>query len=74
MTHIPREPVLHPTPILSLRPAQMTLGMHEVRQKREAWKTKVSGRLAEFLAAHMAPVIKGPEGERGASLTGRIRD
>ncbi len=63
MTHIPREPVLHPTPILSLRPTQMTLGMHEVHQKREAWKTKVSGRLAEFLAAHMVPVIKGPEGE-----------
>ena len=58
-----REPVLHPTPILSLRPTQMTLGMHEVRQKREAWKTRVSGRLAEFLAAHMVPVIKGPEGE-----------
>ncbi len=57
------EPVLHPTPILSLRPTQMTLGMHEVRQKRAAWKTKVSGRLAEFLAAHMVPVIKGPEGE-----------
>jgi hypothetical protein len=57
------EPVLHPTPILSLRPTQMTLGMTEVHQKRQAWKTKVSVKLAEFLAAHMVPVIKGLGGE-----------
>jgi hypothetical protein len=57
------EPVLQPTPILSLRPTQMTLGMTEVHHKREAWKAKVSGKLAEFLAAHMVPVIKGLEGE-----------
>jgi hypothetical protein len=57
------EPVLQPTPILSLRPTQMTLGLIEVHEKREAWKAKVSGKLAEFLAAHMVPVIKGLKGE-----------
>jgi hypothetical protein len=57
------EPVLHPTPILSLRPTQMTLGMTEVHQKRQVWKTKVSVKLAEFLAAHMVPVVKGLGGE-----------
>ena len=57
------EPVLQPTPILSLRPTQMTLGLIEVNEKREAWKAKVSEKLAEFLAAHMVPVIKGLKGE-----------
>ena len=35
MTYAMREPVLHPTPILSLRPTQMTLGMREVEGKTE---------------------------------------
>jgi hypothetical protein len=58
------EPILHATPILSLRPTQMTLGMHEVRVKRVAWKQKTSGdKLTDFLDAHMVPVIKGLNGE-----------
>ncbi|HZZ62182.1 MAG TPA: ParB-like protein [Roseiarcus sp.] len=63
MTSIPREPVLHPTPILGLRPTQMTLGMHEVYRKRDAWKTKTSQDLEKFLGAHMVPTILGPGGE-----------
>jgi len=60
----PTELVLHPTPILSLRPTQMTLGMNEVRVKRIAWKEKTSGdRLITFLDTHMVPVIKGLKGE-----------
>jgi hypothetical protein len=59
----PRDPVLHSTPILSLRPTQMTLGMHEVYQKRDAWKQKASRDLAKFLASHMVPVIIGLEKE-----------
>jgi hypothetical protein len=58
-----RDPILHPTPILSLRPTQMTLGMTEVHRKRAAWSKKTSGDLAKFLAAHMVPVITGLEGE-----------
>ena len=58
-----REPVLHATPILSLRPTQMTLGMKEVGQKRDAWRTKAAGDLAKFLSSHMVPTIVGPEGE-----------
>jgi hypothetical protein len=58
-----REPILHPTPILSLRPTQMTLGMTEVQRKRAAWNKKKSEDLAKFLAAHMVPVITGLEGE-----------
>ncbi len=41
----------------------MTLGMHEVFHKRDAWKEKTSQDLAKFLGAHMVPVILGLEGE-----------
>jgi hypothetical protein len=58
-----REPILHPTPILSLRPTQMTLGMNEVKLKRDEWKKKTSDDLAKFLSAHMVPVIMGLKGE-----------
>src|SRR5260370_16233022 len=63
MPSSPREPMLHTTPILGLRPTQMTLGMHEVYQKRDAWKKKTSQDLGKFLGAHMVPVIAGLEGE-----------
>jgi hypothetical protein len=59
----PRDPVLQPTPILNLRPTQMTLGMNEVRVKRIAWKQRTADDLTKFLAAHMVPVIAGPKGE-----------
>jgi hypothetical protein len=31
-----REPVLHPVVISDLRPTQITVGMHDVRAKRES--------------------------------------
>ena len=40
------EPSLHATPVLDLRPTQMTLGMSEVSRKRKSWKSqgaKVAG-------------------------------
>lgn len=55
-----REPVLHPTPILSLRPTQLTLGMREVDQKREVWRAFDPKKLNDFLNSHMVPVILGP--------------
>ena len=58
-----REPLLHATPILTLRPTQITLGMVEVAQKRDAWRTKTAQDLAKFLEAHMVPVICGLGGE-----------
>ena len=53
------EPVLHPTPILSLRPTQMTVGMQEVQRKRDEWKTKAATDLERFLGQHMVPTIVG---------------
>jgi len=55
-----REPILHPTPILELRPTQMTLGMREVAIKKKAWQTSDAKRLDKLFASHMAPVIVGP--------------
>jgi len=61
MTFEVREPVLHSTPIDSLRPTQMTVGMREVAQKRQAWRKYDPKRRVEFLRSHMVPAILGPE-------------
>ena len=59
---IAREPVLHPVDILALRPTQMTVGMHEVQEKRKHWRTHKDKKKAELLGRHMIPVISGPNG------------
>ena len=64
MTYGIREPSLHATPVLELRPTQMTLGMREVALKRKSWKTVGGKKLAAFLAHHMAPVVIGPGQQR----------
>jgi hypothetical protein len=58
-----REPVLHSTSILSLRPTQISVGMQEVRRKRDEWKKRTSTDLEKFLSSHMVPTILGPGGE-----------
>lgn len=58
-----RDPILHPIPILSLRPTQMTVGMHEVKEKRRRWRQyKSKKKQAEVLGRHMIPVVHGPDG------------
>jgi hypothetical protein len=57
-----REPVLHPVPILDLRPTQITVGLREVAAKRRAWQARGGDKGAEFLGRHMIPVISGPKG------------
>lgn len=59
-----RDPVLLPSPILSLRPTQMTVGLHEVHRKRDAWRSKTgtTANLTTFLDQHMAPTVVGPGG------------
>src|SRR3954447_12412601 len=57
-----REPLLHPIPILALRPTQMTVGMREVKEKRKRWRDhKSRKRQAELLGKHMIPVVLGPD-------------
>jgi hypothetical protein len=57
-----REPMLHPVSILSLRPTQMTVGMREVKEKRQRWREhKSKKKQAELLGKHMIPVVHGPD-------------
>ena len=54
------EPVLHPVAIRDLRPTQMTVGLREVRAKREEWRKRRKNDASDFLGAHMIPVVLGP--------------
>jgi hypothetical protein len=56
-----RDPLLSPVPIHQLRPTQITIGLKEVREKREHWDQLGKGK-AEFLGQHMIPVVIGPKG------------
>ena len=56
------EPLLRPTPIAELRPTQITVGMREVRAKRQAWRERGDGDGADFLGRHMIPTVLGPKG------------
>lgn len=57
-----REPVYRSTPLEDLRPTQITVGMREVKAKRQRWREKHGKRAGEFLASHMIPVVLGPKG------------
>jgi hypothetical protein len=56
-----REPVLKPVAITELRPTQITVGMREVKEKRNHWRQHNPKKMAEFLGKHMIPVILGPK-------------
>jgi hypothetical protein len=53
--------MIHPIPILSLRPTQMTVGMREVKEKRKRFREQKKQKQAETLGKHMIPVVKGPD-------------
>jgi hypothetical protein len=57
----PREPSVHPIPILDLRPTQMTVGMREVKEKRKRFKEQDDEKLSKTLGKHMIPVVIGPD-------------
>jgi hypothetical protein len=56
-----REPRLHPVPIMTLRPTQITVGMREVELKRKSWREHPDRKKPEFLGRHLIPVIAGPK-------------
>src|ERR1700753_4418628 len=56
-----REPILHPVPILPLRPTEMTVGMREVKEKRKRWREQKSEKQSQALGKHMIPVVRGPD-------------
>jgi len=60
--HNTREPRVHPVPILSLRPTQMTVGMREVKEKRKRFRERESTKKQdELIGKHMIPVVVGPD-------------
>jgi hypothetical protein len=56
-----REPLLKPVAILDLRPTQITVGMREVKIKRECWRAERTHKAEQILGKHMIPVILGPK-------------
>ena len=56
-----REPMIQPIPILALRPTQMTVGIREVKEKRQRWREQKKKKQAESLGKHMIPVVLGPD-------------
>ena len=57
----PREPSVHPIPILDLRPTQVTVGMREVKEKRKRFQEQDDEKLSKTLGKHMIPVVIGPD-------------
>lgn len=56
-----REPLLESVAILDLRPTQITVGIREVKVKRERWRAEGTQSAEQFLGKHMIPVILGPK-------------
>ena len=73
MTTNAREPRVHPVPILSLRPTQMTVGMREVKEKRKRWREHDKKKQSDLLGNHMIPVVYGPDGRYYVGLRGAWR-
>jgi hypothetical protein len=57
----PRDPVVEPIAIGSLRPTQMTVGMREVEDKREHVRALKPRKMGKYLGGHMIPVVWGPK-------------
>jgi hypothetical protein len=56
-----REPILKPVSIESLRPTQITVGMREVKEKRDRLRKRPPKKIGKFIGDHMIPVILGPK-------------
>lgn len=57
------DPILEPVKVTDLRPTQMTVGYHEVDQKRRQWRERADKDGPTFLGRHTIPVLKGPKGD-----------
>jgi hypothetical protein len=54
-------PLLKPAPILDLKPTQITVGLHEVEEKRERFRAMKAASEDSFLGHHMIPTVLGPK-------------
>jgi hypothetical protein len=55
-------PLLKPAPILDLKPTQITVGLHEVGEKRKRIRDMKAASEDSFLGRHMVPTVLGPKG------------
>jgi hypothetical protein len=58
-----RDPLIDPVAITELRPTQITVGYHEVAEKRRRWAELTEEKRSIFLGRHMVPVLLGPKGK-----------
>jgi hypothetical protein len=56
-----RDLILELVPILALRPTQITVGLHEVEEKRKRWRDLSPKKKARVLGNHMIPCVKGSD-------------
>jgi hypothetical protein len=56
-----RDPTVNQAEIASLRPTQMTVGLHEVAAKRRQWREAKEGKRLQLLGRHAVPVVMGPK-------------
>jgi hypothetical protein len=61
MSGFARDPILTPVEIESLRPTQITVGLHEVDEKRKGLRKRGAQKIGNFLGDHMIPVVLGPK-------------
>jgi hypothetical protein len=61
MSAYARDPILTPVSIIDLRPTQISVGMHEVKEKRRRLRKRGPKKIGNFLGDHMIPVILGPK-------------
>ena len=57
----PRDPIVQPVPIETLRPTQMTVGMREIEDKRKRLHGQKPKKMGKFVGGHMIPVVWGPK-------------
>jgi hypothetical protein len=55
------EPLLNPLPIAELKPTQITVGFHEVKEKRRRFREMSEKGGARFIGRHMIPCVLGPK-------------
>lgn len=55
------EPLLRPQPLIELRPTQITVGFHEVQEKRKHFRQLTEKDGGTFIGRHMIPTVLGPK-------------
>ncbi|MBV8683145.1 MAG: chromosome partitioning protein ParB [Caulobacteraceae bacterium] len=55
------EPLLKPQPLAELKPTQITVGFHEVEEKRKHFRELKEQDSGTFIGRHMIPTVLGPK-------------